>query len=104
MQIRLVSIGQRWRLPPSLCSLVERVEGETQGYSGMTLCLALSYGGRDEVLRATQSLAQKAKGTDTRRPSGNGGGRLLTFWVEDLRMGDVHVRRQCTAASCLARQ
>jgi len=62
-RIRLVVIGQMHRLPPSLQDLVTRAEAETAGYTqkdGMTVCLALSYGGRDDIVRACRALANQA--------------------------------------------
>jgi len=62
-RIRLVVIGQMHRLPPSLQALVTRAEAETAGYTqkdGMTVCLALSYGGRDDIVQACRTLANQA--------------------------------------------
>lgn len=62
-RIRLVVIGQMHRLPSSLQVLVTRAEAETAGYTdedGMTVCLALSYGGRDDIVQACRALANQA--------------------------------------------
>jgi len=54
--IRLTAIGHLDRLPPSTHqSLTELIE-ITKENTGMTLCLALSYGGREEILAATGAL------------------------------------------------
>ncbi|GAB5032092.1 undecaprenyl pyrophosphate synthetase [Nannochloropsis oceanica] len=61
-RIRLVVIGQMHRLPLSLQALVTRAEAETAGYTqedGMTVCLALSYGGRDDIVQACRALAKQ---------------------------------------------
>ena len=55
--IRLRVIGDRSRLSASVCRALESVEVETRSGSTLTLVLALSYGGRDEILRAAKHLA-----------------------------------------------
>jgi undecaprenyl diphosphate synthase len=59
--IRLNTIGQTDRLPQSVRSELSRVMALTAGQDGMLLNLALSYGGRAEILRAVQLLARKVK-------------------------------------------
>ncbi len=61
--VRLRVIGQRALLPNDIQTLIHRLEVETQNNQVITVVLALSYGGRDELKRATQSIAIKvAKG------------------------------------------
>jgi len=55
--IRLRVIGDLSRLSASVCKALETVEAETRSGSTLTLVLALSYGGRDEILRAAKHLA-----------------------------------------------
>lgn len=45
-------IGDLWKLPDSTQALILDVEEKTSKNTGMTLVSALSYGGRDELLRA----------------------------------------------------
>lgn len=60
-RIRLVVIGQSHRLPPNLQALVSQAERETALYTeGMTVSLALSYGGRDDIVQASRTLAKQA--------------------------------------------
>lgn len=49
---RVVHIGRRDRLDAKILKLIEKVEEETKQYTGFTLCLAVDYGGEDEVRRA----------------------------------------------------
>lgn len=49
---RVVHIGRRDRLGKKLTKLIDIVEEETKGYKGFTLCLAIDYGGEDEMRRA----------------------------------------------------
>jgi undecaprenyl diphosphate synthase len=59
-QIRLQAIGQLDRLPASTRELIERIEARTANHKTMTLVLALSYGGREEIVAAARSLAADA--------------------------------------------
>ena len=56
MKKRIVykAIGELWRLPENIQSLVRETEKKTADNSGMTLVTALSYSGRNEILRAVQ--------------------------------------------------
>lgn len=58
--VRLQVIGERGRLPPDIQSLVERAERETRANVRLTLIMALSYGGRQEILSAARRLAEEA--------------------------------------------
>jgi undecaprenyl diphosphate synthase len=51
-------IGDRTRLSGSVRRALQAVEAETATGSVLTLVLALSYGGRDEILRAAKRLAE----------------------------------------------
>ncbi len=58
--IRLDTIGEIDRLPQSVQKALRRTKETTQENNGMRLILALSYGGRSEIVRMAQALAQKA--------------------------------------------
>jgi undecaprenyl diphosphate synthase len=55
--IELAAIGDLGKLPQRARSLLERVMNTTRGLGGMRLTLALSYSGRDEIVRAARRLA-----------------------------------------------
>jgi undecaprenyl diphosphate synthase len=57
--IRLLSIGDRSRLPDQVRSSLEEAIAATSGNSKLILNLALSYGGRDEIVRAVRHLASQ---------------------------------------------
>ncbi|MCP4902268.1 MAG: di-trans,poly-cis-decaprenylcistransferase [bacterium] len=57
-RIELRSVGNVDALPATLAKRLSRVENETRGLDGMRLTLALSYGGRDEILRATKQIVR----------------------------------------------
>jgi undecaprenyl diphosphate synthase len=56
-EIRLMSIGDRQRLPDSVRDSLESGIEATSGNSKLTLNLALSYGSRDELLRAIRKIS-----------------------------------------------
>lgn len=58
--IRLQAIGQIERLPAKTRSLLEKIMADTAGHDALTLVLALSYGGREEIIAAARSLAADA--------------------------------------------
>ena len=62
MQNRIVfrAIGQLDRLPAKVLREYERTRDMSAGNGGMVLRLALSYGGRDEIMRAAKRLAAQA--------------------------------------------
>ena len=59
-QVRLQAIGQLDRLPEKTRALIERIKVRTANHKKMTLVLALSYGGREEIVTAARSLATDA--------------------------------------------
>ncbi len=61
--IRLKVIGDRSRLGTDIVRLIEDSEAKTAGNTALTLLLALSYGGRQEIVEAARALAHDvAKG------------------------------------------
>jgi undecaprenyl diphosphate synthase len=58
--IRLQTIGQTARLPQNVREALGATMGATAGNTGMVLNLALSYGGREEILMACRRLAEEA--------------------------------------------
>ncbi|MDB4931547.1 MAG: Undecaprenyl diphosphate synthase [Myxococcaceae bacterium] len=62
-RIHLRGIGNLERLPAHVRESLDYLSEASNGHQGMTLSLALSYGGREEIVDATRSLArQVAKG------------------------------------------
>jgi len=57
--VRVRFIGDRLRLEPKLVKLMDELEELTEGNDLVHLTIALNYGGRDEVARATKRLAQE---------------------------------------------
>ena len=57
--IRFQAIGQRRRLPEQTLLAVEALEAATADNDNMTLMVALSYGGREEIVDAARALAER---------------------------------------------
>jgi undecaprenyl diphosphate synthase len=58
--VRLRVIGDRGRLAPDIVSLIVNAEALTRDNTGVNLTVALSYGGRGEIVAAARGLAAKA--------------------------------------------
>jgi len=59
--IRLQAIGQLWRLPENVQEQLAKTVAATARNSGITLTLALSYGGRTEIVDAARQIAKDVK-------------------------------------------
>jgi undecaprenyl diphosphate synthase len=57
-KVRLVHLGRKDRFPKDITEKIIQLEKETRCYEGYVLNLALDYGGRDEILRATKKIIQ----------------------------------------------
>jgi undecaprenyl diphosphate synthase len=58
--VRLKVIGQIAQLAPDIVSLIEHAEGLTRSNDALNLTIALSYGGRAEIVSAVRSIAAQA--------------------------------------------
>ncbi len=59
--VRLEAIGQIYRLPEFVQEQLAKTKAALSKNNGLTLILALSYGGRTEMVEAVRSIAQKVK-------------------------------------------
>ncbi len=59
--IRLRAIGELERLPTFVRESLEATMIKTENRSGMDLVLAMSYGGREDILQATRKIAEKVQ-------------------------------------------
>ncbi len=55
---KVIFIGDRNRFPKDIVERMEKVEEKTKRNKGVTAVLALSYGGRDEIVRAAQRVVR----------------------------------------------
>jgi len=63
-KIRLSAIGRLHKLPARAQSQLKSLTEATESFEEMTLTLALSYGGREELVDAARALAVKARDAD----------------------------------------
>ena len=59
--VRLEVIGQIYRLPEFVQEQLKKTQAALARNNGLTLILALSYGGRQEIVEAMRAIATKAK-------------------------------------------
>jgi undecaprenyl diphosphate synthase len=59
--VRLEVIGQVYRLPEFVQEQLAKTQAALSKNTGLTLILALSYGGRTEIVEATRAIAEKIK-------------------------------------------
>ena len=59
--IRLVTIGDTHRLPGLVREPLDALIRDSAGNRAMTLCLALSYGGRESIVSAVRSLCESVR-------------------------------------------
>ena len=52
--VRFKAIGETWRLPDYIQDLIKTYEETTKENTGLTLVTAMSYGGRNEIIRAVK--------------------------------------------------
>ncbi|HYQ82037.1 MAG TPA: polyprenyl diphosphate synthase [Anaeromyxobacteraceae bacterium] len=86
-QIRLHAVGELERLPGFARERLDAIMAETRGQKGMVLTLALSYGGREELVEAARRAAR------ARGPEGVDAASLeAALWTEGLPELDLLVR------------
>jgi len=76
--IRLRAIGELERLPKKIRSILDDIIARTADHQALVLTLALSYGGRNELVRATRILAREAAA-----------GRLDPEAIDEARLADA---------------
>ena len=62
--IRLVILGSKEKVPPTLASLIEKAEKITEKCTGTTVCFCFNYGGEQEIADAA-NIAMEADGEIT---------------------------------------
>ena len=55
--VRILFIGERYMLDDDIVKAMENLEKQTAQNTGLTLCFAISYGARQEMLQAVKNLA-----------------------------------------------
>lgn len=62
--VKIVFIGERQMLDADIIENMRKLEADTAGNDKMTLCIALSYGSRQEIVNAARKIAALAKRGD----------------------------------------
>ncbi len=60
-ELRFSTIGLIDQLPEAIQAEIQETKSQTEQFSGMRLCLALNYGGRQEIVNAVQKLAHEVQ-------------------------------------------
>ncbi|MFO0964819.1 MAG: isoprenyl transferase [Gemmataceae bacterium] len=76
--IRFTTIGRRQGLPDAVLAEIDENIRLSQSNTGMTLCLAINYSGRTELVDAVQRIARQAQA-----------GRLKTEDIDEVTIGDA---------------
>jgi undecaprenyl diphosphate synthase len=87
-QIRLNAIGELDRLPKYVRQPLEALREESKNHSGMVLTLALSYGGREELLAAVRAVMASGKSPTQLQLEDIEG----ALWTKDLPTLDLVIR------------
>jgi len=59
--VRVRVLGRRQGLPDEVVEALSQLEAATKDCSGLTVCLAINYGSRDEIVDAVRSIAARVK-------------------------------------------
>lgn len=59
--VRILFIGERSMLDNDIVDSMKRIENQTTANTGLTLCLAISYGSRQEIMNAVRRAAKLIK-------------------------------------------
>jgi undecaprenyl diphosphate synthase len=59
--VRLVHLGTKENLPKNVIDALQETIRQTAGNTGMVLCLALNYGGREEITQAVRTIVHKCR-------------------------------------------
>ena len=54
--VRVRMLGDKSRLPENVRKDIDQIEKDTENLTGLTICLAINYGGRDEIIRGVDLL------------------------------------------------
>ena len=84
--IRLEAIGELHRLPTAVREVLDRLRAESAGNGKMTLTLALSYGGQEEIANVVRSIVDDALAGKITRDAVDA--ELIKRRLPSLRVGD----------------
>ena len=90
--IRVRTIGRRFDLPEDVQHALKALEEHTAGCTGPTLCLAINYGSRTELVDAARSLAETVARGDLRPDEINEPDIAARLYAPDLPDPDLFIR------------
>ena len=90
--IRVRLIGDRSGLPRQIQDDILQAEKDTENFTGMSICLAINYGGRDEIIRAVKKIADKVAEKDLKSELINEKDFSSFFDQPDLPDADLIIR------------
>lgn len=91
--VRLKVIGSRKELAPDIVTLIENSENLTKDNTGLTLVMALNYGGRHELTQAAADMAQYFMDNDMEPSQENAEEFLPQFlFTKDMPDPDILIR------------
>lgn len=96
-RVRLLVCGEREMLPPGAREALQRAEVQLAGGDGLTLNLALAYGGRQEILRAMRLAAARIAAGELRPQEFDEAVLRRGFYQPDLPDPDLVIR---TSGEC----
>ena len=88
--IRIRFVGQREKFSPDLQKLMQEVEDESAGKTGMTAWICLSYGGRAEIVNAVNQILERNTSNNTHGVTEEEFVKYL--WTRDMPDPDMIIR------------
>jgi undecaprenyl diphosphate synthase len=90
--VRLRVIGQRDLLAPDIRTMIEKAEETTAANTSLNLTLALSYGGRQEIVAAAQKIARQIASGEIKPEDVTEGAISARLYTHDLPDPDLVIR------------
>ena len=90
--IRFATIGEIGRLPAEVRDAIAEAEAATAGNDAMVLSLALSYGGREEIVRAARAIAEDVAAGRLRPEKVDEAAFAARLWTAGLPELDLCIR------------
>jgi undecaprenyl diphosphate synthase len=90
--VKLEVIGQIYRLPENVQEQLKKTLNTLSKNNGLTLIMALSYGGRTEIVEAVRSIAQKVREGRLDPPDINEQVIAQHLWTRNIPDPDVLIR------------
>ncbi len=91
-QIRLNAIGEVDKLPKYVKEPLDALRRDSANHEGLVLTLALSYGGREEILRSARTLAERVSAGELKPSQIDEKTFESTLWTHGLPTLDLVIR------------